>query len=196
VTERAHLPLFPLNTVLFPGGPLPLRIFEPRYVDMIGRCMRERLPFGVVLIVAGAEVGELHEVASVGTTASIVDFETMPDGLLGITCRGDRRFRLLSRSRRSDGLNVGEVEYFPDSATEPVVIPERHRALAELLREVFPELGEAYAAIPRHFEDAAWVGYRLAELLPLSGAERIALLELQDPIERLARLAPLIVTRQ
>lgn len=186
------LPLFPLNTVLFPGGPLPLRIFEPRYVDMVGRCMREQLPFGVVSILAGAEVGELREVAPVGTTASIVDFATLPDGLLGITCRGERRFRLLTHSRESDGLNVGEVEYFPDSDSLPTAIPEEHQPLADMLRKVFPELGDVYAGIRQDFADANWVGYRLSELLPLSTAERLALLELPDAVERLSRLAPLI----
>src|SRR3954462_12375771 len=82
-------PLFPLNTVLFPGGPLPLRIFEARYVDMVRKCMREGAPFGVILIRAGQEAGEVASVANIGTSARVIDFDQMPDGLLGIVCTGE-----------------------------------------------------------------------------------------------------------
>src|SRR5690348_14909498 len=110
------LPLFPLNTVLFPGGPLPLRIFETRYVDMVRHCMRERCPFGVVLIHAGAEVGAVADTAAVGTTARIVDFHPMPDGLLGISCVGEHKFRVLRRWTQSDGLNVADITMLPEDA--------------------------------------------------------------------------------
>src|ERR1700754_2017230 len=109
-TERAgstELPLFPLNTVLFPGGPLPLRIFEPRYVDMIRKCMREGAPFGVLLIRSGKEVGDVSSAADVGTSARIVDFHQMPDGLLGIVCTGEQKFRVEDRRVQADGLHVG-----------------------------------------------------------------------------------------
>src|ERR1700716_2112001 len=105
LVTTAGAPLFPLNTVLFPGGPLPLRIFETRYVDMVRHCMRERCAFGVVLIRAGAEVGAVADTAAVGTTARIVDFNSMPDGLLGITCVGERKLRVLRRWQQDDGLN-------------------------------------------------------------------------------------------
>ncbi len=149
MTDLAALPLFPLGTVLFPGGPLALRIFEPRYVDMIGRCMREGTPFGVVLILDGAEVGELRDVAGIGTTARIVDFTRMPDGLLGITCCGERRFRVLKRSRQADGLNVADIEYLP--MTPPMEVPDEYRHLGDVLRKVYPELGEPYAGLPTQF---------------------------------------------
>jgi len=89
----SELPLFPLRTVLFPGGLLPLRIFEPRYVDMVGRCMREGGEFGVLLITdeVGAETGPVASLAEIGTTARVVDFHALPDGLLGLMCRGARR---------------------------------------------------------------------------------------------------------
>src|SRR5262245_56438120 len=110
--NSAEIPLFPLNTVLFPGGPLPLRIFEPRYVDMVRYCMRERAPFGVVLIRAGVEAGgAVSSTADVGTSARIVDFFQMPDGLLGLKCLGERKFRVSSRRTQSDGLNMGTVEW-------------------------------------------------------------------------------------
>ena len=108
---HATLPLFPLNTVLFPGGPLRLRIFEPRYLDMVSRCMREDTGFGVALIVAGREAGGSAQTVEIGTLARIVDFEQLDDGLLGITARGERRFRIVHVHQESDGLNVCHVEW-------------------------------------------------------------------------------------
>ncbi len=185
-----ELPLFPLSTVLFPGGLLPLRIFETRYVDMVGRCMRESSPFGVVLIRAGAEVGEVVDTAELGTTARIVDFSKLPDGLLGITCQGERKFRLLRRWRRSDGLHLGEVEYpTPEGVA---AVPKEYEHLADLLRTVLPDLGEPYASMAGDFGDASWVGCRLAEILPLEPADKLALLEIDVPVERLARLNSIV----
>ena len=183
-------PLFPLNTVLFPGGPLPLRIFETRYVDMVRRCMREGDPFGVVLIRTGGEVGAVAATAQIGTTARIVDFHSMPDGLLGITCVGERRFRILKRWQQDDGLNLADLEPLAHEAQRE--LPEEYRHLGLLLRKVLPELGALYAALPTHFDDAAWVGHRLAEILPISLAEKQQCLELGDPLARLAQLNPLI----
>ena len=188
--EPAPTPLFPLNTVLFPGGPLPLRIFETRYVDMVRHCMRERCPFGVVLIRAGAEVGAVADMAEVGTTARIVDFNPLPDGLLGITCIGERKFRVLRHWQRNDGLNLGAIEMLPQE--ERIDLPEEFRHLGVLLRKVLPELGDLYASTPRHPDDAAWVGYRLGEILPVSLSEKQHCLEIDDPLVRLARLNPLI----
>jgi Lon protease-like protein len=171
--------------VLFPGGWLPLRIFETRYVDMVRRCMREGGGFGVVLIREGAETG-LAQIYDVGTLARIVDFHQLPDGLLGLSCRGERRFRVLNRRRQPDGLNVGEVQWL---AAEPTLaVPERHAHLSELLRKVMPQLGEPYSSMDMHLDDAAWVGHRIAEILPIAAADKQFCLELQDPIERLDAL--------
>jgi Lon protease-like protein len=186
----ATLPLFPLNTVLFPEGLLPLRIFETRYVDMVGQCMREASPFGVVMIRSGAEVGAVAETAELGTTASIVDFSKLPDGLLGITCRGERKFRVLQRWQRADGLNLGAIELLPAEASRE--LPEEYRHLAGLLRKVLPQLGDPYAGMAGNFADASWVGGRLAEILPLSPADKLGLLGLDEPLERLARLNQLV----
>lgn len=184
-----EIPLFPLNLVLFPGGPLPLRIFETRYVDMVRRCLRESSGFGVVLIRAGREAGPA-EFDAVGTYANIADFHQLPDGLLGLSCVGERRFRILSSRLQADGLNLGEVDWL---APEPAVaLPERHAELAQLLRSVLPQLGEPYAGIDMRLEDAAWVGHRLAEILPLEPATKQLCLELSDPLRRLDLLAPLI----
>ncbi|MFO1426436.1 MAG: LON peptidase substrate-binding domain-containing protein [Steroidobacteraceae bacterium] len=190
MSEHSEIPLFPLNTVLFPGGPLPLRIFEPRYVDMVRRCMREQSAFGVLLIRAGGETGEVASTAEIGTSARIVDFYQLPDRLLGITCIGERRFRVLERRRERDGLNVGSIEWL---APEPAVpVPEEHRHLADLVRRVLPEFGELYQHVPKHFDDAAWVGARLVEMLPISLGDKQQCLELDDPVKRLWRIAPLI----
>ena len=180
--------LFPLNIVLFPDGPLPLRIFETRYVDMVRRCMRGDLSFGVVLIREGGEVGPA-ETFDVGTLARITDFDQLPDGLLGLSCVGERRFRVVKRSVQSDGLNLGDVEWL---AMEPTVsVPERHARLADLLRSVLPQLGEVYTDIDMRLDDAAWVGHRLAEILPIPLPEKQTYLEMDDPVQRLDLLAPL-----
>jgi uncharacterized protein len=190
MTETARIPLFPLNTVLFPGGPLPLRIFEARYTDMVRRCMREQSAFGVVLVRSGGEVGEVAGTAEVGTTARIVDFDQLPDGLLGITCLGERKFRVITRWREADGLNMAQVQWL---AVEPEVeIPPEYRHLADILRKVLPELAEMYQFVDKKFDQAAWVGARLTELVPLELTEKQVILEMSDPVDRLARLSPMI----
>jgi Lon protease-like protein len=136
-----ELPLFPLQTVLFPGGPLPLRIFEPRYVDMIGRCMKSGVGFGVTLIKSGQETGAaaMHDF---GTVANIVDFDQLSDGTLGIVVLGSMRFMVRSVSRQPDALNVGMVELLQD---EPVLaLPARFADMARLLESVFEDLGPQY----------------------------------------------------
>jgi len=186
----SSIPLFPLGIVLFPGGPLPLRIFETRYLDMVRRCMREGRGFGVVLIRDGREVGtQQTEIYEVGTMAEITDFHQLSDGLLGLSCVGRERFRILARSRQPDGLNLGEVEWIEAEPSLPV--PPRHARLAQLLSTVLPQLGEAYTDIEMRLDDAAWVGHRLAEILPIPLADKQAYLEIDDPIERLDRLASL-----
>ena len=186
----SELPLFPLNTVLFPGGPLSLRIFEPRYVDMIRSCMREGAPFGVVLIRAGQEAGAVSSAADVGTSARIVDFDQMPDGLLGILCTGEQKFRVEDRRVQGDGLNIGTVTWLP--LEPPTPLPAELAHLGLLLRRALPRLGEIYASLPAQFDDASWVGARLAEILPMSLSDRQQCLELDDPLARLERLAPFI----
>ncbi len=185
------LPLFPLGTVLFPGGPLSLRIFEPRYVDMVGRCMKDDSGFAVVLIVAGREAGSgALTTAAVGTEARIVDFHRLEDGLLGLTCIGGDRLRVVRAWRQDDGLNLGEVE--PVAADRAAAIPADCAHLAEALGRLYPDLGPSYAWVTPRFEDAAWVGNRLAELAPLEPAIKQGLLELEDPVERLRYLVPMI----
>jgi Lon protease-like protein len=182
--------LFPLNIVLFPDGPLPLRIFETRYYDMVRHCMREGRGFGVVLIREGDEVGPADtQLYDVGTMAEIIDFHQLSDGLLGLSCVGRQRFRILGRSRQADGLHLGEVQWI--SAEPKLPVPARHARLAKLLSSVLPQLGEVYANIDMRLDDAAWVGHRLAEILPIPLADKQSYLEIEDPLERLDKLASL-----
>ena len=184
------IPLFPLHTVLFPGGPLPLRIFETRYTDMVRRCMRESLPFGVVLIQEGEEAGEVATAAAVGCTARIADFHTLKDGFLGISCIGVRKFRATRVWREHDGLNMAEVTWL---AEEPaLVLPAEFSRLAEMVREAIAELEEHYEHVEKSFDDAAWVGSRLTELLPMAQNDKQALLELEDPLIRLKLLREMV----
>ena len=185
--SAATLPLFPLQTVLFPGGPLSLRIFEPRYLDLVRRCLKEQSVFGVVLILAGAEAGPVTSIAAIGTTARLVDFETLPDGLLGVACVGERRFRVLRHWREDDGLNLAEVEYLQESA--PCALPPDLAHFGELLRELLPRLGSDYTHVEARYEDAAWVSNRWAEILPLAPGAKQSLLELDDTHERLRQVA-------
>jgi len=190
VNESNVISLFPLHTVLFPGGPLPLRIFETRYTDMVRRCMREQQCFGVLLIQDGDEAGEVATTATVGCTARIADFHTLHDGLLGISCVGERKFRVSRVWRASDGLNMGDVTWLP--AEREIVLPEKYGHLAETVRRALEDLSEHYEHVERKFEDAAWVGARLTELLPIELADKQALLELDDPIERLDTLLSVV----
>ncbi|MCE5233215.1 MAG: LON peptidase substrate-binding domain-containing protein [Xanthomonadaceae bacterium] len=176
-----------MSAVLFPGGPLQLRIFEPRYLDMVRECARAGQGFGVCLILQGGEVGEPALPAAVGTLARITDFYTLPDGLLGITAEGGARFRVLSTRVRDNGLVHGEVRFWPDEPQLPV--PPEHGLLPTILERLVEQLGPHYEDAPRAcYDDASWVGFRLAELLPLTHGERQQMLEVTDPLERLRAL--------
>jgi hypothetical protein len=168
--------------VLFPGGPLPLRIFEARYLDMISRCMKDDSPFGVVLIREGGEVGRA-DTYDIGTLARIVDWYQGSDGLLGVTARGGQRFRVLSSHREPDGLNVADVEVLPEETEVP--LPEQYRPMATILSGVLDDLGRLYEDLERRLDDAGWVTNRFVEILPIDLAEKQLCLEQSDPAERL-----------
>lgn len=181
-----RIALFPLRTVLFPQGVLPLRIFETRYVDMVRRCLRENTGFGVVLIREGAEVGGVAAVEEVGTLGRIVDFGAQPDGLLRIVAHGERRFRLLAREQQRDGLHLGDVEWLDESTakTGTADFPE----LLLLLERALAELGDAYPCGPLHLDDALWVSSQLGQVMPFPAEFRQQMLEMDDPRARLALL--------
>jgi Lon protease-like protein len=145
-----------------------------------------------VRILAGSEAGAASDIAMTGTSARIIDFHTLSNGLLGLLCLGERVFRLQSRQGQSDGLVMGQVIWLPQRPIVPVL--PQYSNLVAALREALPKLPPAYAHIPRNFEDAEWVSYRLLELLPLTSEQRQHSLENHDPLQRLEWLAPLLLT--
>jgi Lon protease-like protein len=181
----SELPLFPLQTVLLPDGRLALRVFEPRYLDMVARCLRGANRFGVVAIREGAEVGAATTYDH-GTSAEIVDWHQEPGGLLGILAVGREPFRLLGIRRETDGLYVGSVAWLPPPA--PLPLSPAHEPLAALLRRLIEPL-PLYHGVAPSFDDAAWVSGRLLELLPLPLERKQALLEMPAVIRRLDALA-------
>jgi len=186
--QATELPLFPLSTVLFPGGRLDLRIFERRYLDMVRDCARSGSGFGVCVIVRGQEAGEPAIPAAFGTVAKITDFSTLPDGLLGITARGAQTFHVERTRVRDSGLVIGEISLRNEGA--PIPVPPEFGVLVTILERLADQFGGELAASERAcFDDASWVGYRLAEVLPLTLEERQRLLQTPDPLGRLQLLA-------
>lgn len=185
------LPLFPLHTVLLPGASLGLRVFEARYLDLVRECGRSGRTFGICLIVEGTEAGGPALPAAVGTEAVIEDFDTGQDGLLMLSLRGTRRFRARRMRVRDNGLQVAEIDWIDERSCEPVR-PE-HAALVTVLRHMLERSGGEHArAAGACFNDAAWVGWRLAELLPLTDEQRQGVLQVDDPHERLQLLLSLV----
>jgi len=183
------IPLFPLQSVLFPDGPLPLRVFEPRYLDMVSRCLKDDSEFGVLLIHKGSEVGPAQPV-SVGTLAKIMDWYQGSDGILGITAVGNCRFKTHNMSQQTDGLYLAEVE---ELGAEPnCTLPEEFRPMASLLEAIIDDLGKLYESLVKNYRDATWVGNRFAEILPISPEQKQRCLEMNDPVERLVFLRPLL----
>ncbi len=185
----AEIPLFPLTSVLFPGGPLPLRIFETRYLDMVSSCFRHEQGFGVCLIEQGSETGPARTY-TVGTLAHIRDWSNGPDGLLNILALGSRRFRVTRVRVQHNGLNIAEVEWLPQEPSVP--LPDTARPLAEMLQQLLAQMAKRYAMVLPRYQDASWVGYRLAEIMPLPVAQRQYLLEICDARLRLDIIGTLV----
>jgi Lon protease-like protein len=177
-----QVPLFPLNTVLFPGGPLPLRIFEPRYLTMVSDCVKEDSAFGVLLIRQGHEAGAATTY-EVGTLARITDWYQGSDGLLGVTAVGLQRFRVISSFRQANGLNIGNIEVLPNEPTVP--IPDEYRSMPNILAGVLDDLGRLYESLERRMDDASWVTSRFVEILPIDLEQKQQWLESSDPVDRL-----------
>jgi Lon protease-like protein len=154
--------------------------------------MKNDTPFGVVLIADGAEVGagNLASTAAVGTLARIADWYQGTDGLLGITALGTERFSLVEVEQQQDGLNVGEIELLPAEPAQP--LPEDYIGWPNLLQAVIEDLGRLYELVEKHYDDASWVSYRFAEILPLDVTARQRCLEMNDPLERLSFLRPML----
>ncbi len=187
MSSGSDLPLFPLSAVLYPAGRMQLRIFERRYLEMVRECTRSGSGFGVCQILQGSEVGATALPAAVGTLAQIVDFYTGEDGLLGLTIEGAMRFHVVRTRVRDDGLLRGDVAWLPPEPSHAV--PVEFALLQTILERLIENLAPHWREVPRSsYDDAGWLGYRLAELLPLSADEHQRLLELDDPLERLHEL--------
>jgi Lon protease-like protein len=179
--------LFPLNTVLFPDGYLKLRIFEQRYIDMVRECSLRDCCFGVCLINNPEDSNRPANHLRVGTTAKICDFSTLQDGLLGITAYGRQKFIIQKTRMRDNGLLMAEVETLDEPGL--VDLPDEFSVLSLITARFMEQMGKNYPSFrSRHLQDASWVGYRLAELLPLKNDERQVLLQMSEPLERLQLL--------
>ena len=180
--------IFPLGTVLFPGGSLPLRIFEQRYLEMTKVCIRDGKPFGVCLIREGAEVGTPAVPETVGCLATIEQWEMKQLGLFELLARGGDRFRLLDTSVAANGLMTGSIERLPADTPASSVDP----ACREVLKLIIERVGSSRFPEPIQLDDATWVGCRLAEVLPIDARVKQSLLEIGDAAERLARLREIL----
>ncbi len=180
------LPIFPLNTVLYPEGILPLRIFEPRYVDMVSECLKEQKDFGVCLILNGNETGKAATVHKIGTTAHIIDWDRHDDGTLLLTTKGQQRFRILEERVRNNQLREADIQLI--DTEEDNYIPPEYQLFADLLRQVVEKFKLSYAHEHEKFQDPYWVGCRLAEILPVELNDKQTILEIDDPINRLQKL--------
>lgn len=192
---HTEIALFPLRAVLFSGGRLPLRIFEPRYSDMVSRCLKEGTGFGVVLIREGEEARQSAEadqpdVFGVGTYARVVDFSARGDGTLGIMVAGGPKFRVLRTFEAADHLLMGTVEYLPEERSQAVAA--EHAPLVSILRELMKHPLVSKLSLPVDYGDARSVGWRLAELLPLEPEIKQSLLQMNLPRERLTELRRLV----
>lgn len=189
MSQLDRIPLFPLNTVLFPRGQLGLRIFEARYLDMVSDCLRSDSGFGICLIREGSEVGSAR-VYETGTLARIASWDRLEGGLLGLTVLGERRFRVLDTETRPDRLMVGTVRYMVDQG--PVKVPTELAPLAALLEEALAQAEKVPGSVPRCLDDAGWVADRIGELLPLDPTLKQRLLEIANPVERLEAIGAVL----
>ena len=185
-----NVPLFPLNSIVLPRGRIPLQLFEPRYIDMLTRCLKEDRGFVVVLLQEGGETGRTAAFYDIGTYVRIIDFQQLDNGLLGITVEGESKVSVVRSWQQEDGLNVGDVECLLEEAESEV--PARYSELPSVLKALFrhPVIRDLNMEID--YGDARDVGWRLTELLPLDKQEKQKLVELQDPLERLSRLQELL----
>ncbi|WP_341677219.1 LON peptidase substrate-binding domain-containing protein [Niveibacterium sp. SC-1] len=189
----SELPLFPLNTVLFPGAGLPLKVFEARYMDLVSRCLREQTGFGICLIAEGPEVGGPARPETVGVLAQIADCDMSQPGILQIRVVGEQRFRVAHVAHDANGLARAVVEWLPEAAGQPV--PPEFADIVPLLRAVVADAGPENIPEPHHFDDACWVGHRYAQILPIPAKAKQKLLELDDPLLRLSIVREFLIQR-
>jgi len=181
--ETKEILLFPLGTVLYPGGRLPLKVFEQRYIELTKACLRDNSPFGVCLIREGREVGQAALPEQVGCLATIEQWDMPQMGLFHLLARGGQRFRLRETRVGSNQLISADVDLLPADSGGDV-----DQVCGEVLQAIIDKVGAGHFPEPLRLDDAAWVGYRLAEVLPLALAEKQELLELTDTTARFQRL--------
>ncbi len=191
----AHIPLFPLPLVVFPGGRLPLQIFETRYVDMVKRCLREGSGFGVIMITEGDQVlrdteQQLPSVSRCGTYCSIVDFDELPNGMLGIMAEGVKKFVIRDEYEQVDRLMMGDVEFLPDET--PADMPDEQEHLSSLLESLMSHEAVQRLGLGCDMTQAGEVGARLTELLPCPNEFKQRMLEVKDPLIRLGELDKMV----
>jgi Lon protease-like protein len=179
----SRLPLFPLNTVIFPGGQLPLRIFEQRYLDMVKQAIADDAPFGICAIREGTETGVPAVPYSIGTRVRVTDWDMPQTGILHIETRALERFVVRSTHTEPSGLLIGTVEDV--SAESAIATPDELELAIEILRHIIDEYGDAHFPGPHELDNAVWVGYRLSEVLPLTLSIKQNLLEMNDSVMRL-----------
>ena len=184
-----HLALFPLQSVLFPGAQLQLRVFEPRYLDLVSRCLREKQPFGVVCLRQGSEVRQSDEpvlLESTGVLAALQEVDAEQAGVLRVKCLGTQRFEIDEPLQQPDGLWTARAWLIEDDAVAPplqALLPTV-KALANAIGALERKSGSPFTK-PYRFDDAGWVANRWCELLPISLAAKQKLMELEDPLMRL-----------
>ena len=184
---NSYIPLFPLPIVLFPGGRLPLRIFEQRYIDMVRDCSANDGQFGICLLNNHEDDKRPATHLRVGTAAEICDFSTLDDGLLGIVAKGQQRFVIQETRMRDNGLLMAEVDFLDEGRV--VEVPEEFSILSMITARFMEQMSDNYPDFqPLQLQDARWLGYRLSELLPLNNEEKQLLLQVGDPLERLQAL--------
>lgn len=194
VIDKIKIPLFPLDAVLFPGGSLPLRIFEPRYLDMISDCMKSDSGIGVVLIRDGKEAGAAAKVHEFGTMSYVSYWHKRNDGMLGITLTGEQRFRVLSTEVKANQLTIAEVELLP--RFEEVEKQYDSDLFTNLLKKILTQLEPPYTTMKKYYDDLDWVSARLIELLPLKLKDKQKMLIMGDVNERVNYLHPLLVSME
>ncbi len=193
VVKKITIPLFPLNAVLFPGGALPLRIFEPRYLDMVSDCLRHDGRIGVVLIASGQEAGAAAQVHDIGTLSYISYWHKRSDGMLGITLAGEQRFRVLSTEVKDNQLTMAEVELLQNP---PRPQKQQDDKLISLLQQIIARLEPPYTTMKKFYDNPEWVSARLVELLPISLRDKQIMLAMDDTDERIEYLQPRLVSME
>ena len=187
---KSNIPIFPLSSIIFPGGYMPLRIFETRYIDMVKNCIKDNTGFGISLTKENK-----NEYYDVGTYSKIADWKQMDDGLLGITVRGKFRYKIVKSEIQSDNLITADIE----SIKEPdfKVIPEELMPYSDFLKNILEQYPKFYHEDGvKYFTESGWVGSRLAEILPISIKEKQVILETEDYMVRLYRIKDYIDSRK